>query len=96
MRRVLLKHYWKRDYKAAAAARRICEVEGESVVSECVAQRWFQHFNTGEENTKKLPRSTRPKLWDVEDIRRVLEQNSQKCTRRLSEELGASKILYIV
>ena len=50
-------------------------MEGESVVSERVAQRWFHHFNTGEENTKDLPRSGRP----------------QKNTRRPSEELGASK-----
>ena len=53
--RVLLKHYWEQDYKAATAARRICEVEGECVVSECVTQWWFQRFNTGEENTKDLP-----------------------------------------
>ena len=39
--RVLLKRYWKQDYKATAAARRICEVEGEGVVTELVAQRWF-------------------------------------------------------
>ena len=70
---VLLKHYWKEDYKAAAAARRICEAQGEGVVSECVAQRWFQRFNAGEENTKDLPCSGRPKLWDTENIRRVLE-----------------------
>ena len=37
--RVLLEHYWKQDYKAAATAQRICEVEGEGVVSERVAQR---------------------------------------------------------
>ena len=37
--RVLLKHYWKQDYKAAAVARKICEVEGKGVVSECMAQR---------------------------------------------------------
>ena len=54
-------HYWKQYYKAAAAARRICEVEGESVVSERVAQRWFLRFNIGEENTKDLQRSGRPK-----------------------------------
>ena len=29
---VLLKHYWKQEYRAAAATRRICEVEGESFV----------------------------------------------------------------
>ena len=33
------------------------EVEGEGVVSEPVAQRWFQRFSTGEENIKDLPRS---------------------------------------
>ena len=51
-------------------------MEGECVVSERVAQRWFQRFNTGEENTKDLPRSGRPRLWDIENIRRVLEENS--------------------
>ena len=56
-----------------------------------MAQRWFQHFNTGEENTKDLPRSGSSKLWDIENIRRVLEENPQKSTRRLSGELGASK-----
>ena len=35
---VLLKHYWKQDYRLAAAARKIYEVEGEGVVSECVVQ----------------------------------------------------------
>ena len=58
--RVLLNHYWKQDYKAAAAARRLCEVEGDGVVSERVAQRWFHRFNTGEENTKDLQHSGRP------------------------------------
>ena len=59
---------------------------------ERVAQGWFQRFNTGEENTKDLPRSRRPKLlWEIENIRRVLEENPQKSTHRLSEELGTSK-----
>ena len=76
--RVLLKHYWKQSYKAASAARIICEVEGEGVVSERVTQWWFQHFNIGEENTKDLPCSGRRKLWDIENIHRVLEENSKK------------------
>ena len=45
----------------------------------------FQHWR------RDLPRSRRPKLWNIENIRRLLEANSQKSTRRLSEELGASK-----
>ena len=56
-----------------------------------MAQRWFQRFNTGEENTKDLPRSERPKLWDIDIIRRVLEETPQKSTHRLSQELGESK-----
>ena len=39
--RDILKHYWKQYYKAAATARGVCEVEGEAVISERVAQRWF-------------------------------------------------------
>ena len=41
--RVHLKYSWKQDYKAAATAQRICEVEGDGVISEHVAQ-WFQHW----------------------------------------------------
>ena len=51
--RVLQKHYWKQDYKGTAEARTICEVEGEGVVSECVAQRWVQHFKL-EKKTLKI------------------------------------------
>ena len=47
--RFLLKPYWRQDFKAASATRRICEVEAEDVVSERMAQRWFQRFNIGEE-----------------------------------------------
>ncbi len=31
--RVLLRHYWKQDYTATAAANKICEVEGDGVVT---------------------------------------------------------------
>ena len=49
-------------------------MEGEGVVNERVSQRWFQCFNTGEANTKDLSRSGRHKLWDIENIRRVLKK----------------------
>ena len=52
-------------------ARRICQVEGDGVISEHVAQRFFQRFNTGEESTEDLPCIGRPKLSDIENIRRV-------------------------
>ena len=40
----------------------MCEVEGEGIVREHLAQRWFQRFNTGEESTIDLPGSGRLKL----------------------------------
>ena len=51
--RILPKHNWKQDYKAAAAVRRICKVEGEGVVSERVAQRLFL-VSTLEKKTLKI------------------------------------------
>ena len=35
--------------------------------------------------------SGRPKLWDIENIRRALEENLLKSTLRLKEELSASE-----
>ena len=88
--RVVLEHYWKQDYKTAAAARRICEVQGQGVVSEHVAR------NNREENTEDLPHSGRPKLWVIENIEFWKEIcKKKKCTGRLSDELCAAKILYI-
>ena len=54
---------------------------------------WYNDgANTGEENTKDLQCSGKPKLWNIDNIRRVLEENPQnKSTRRLSKELCASK-----
>ena len=89
--KVFLTHCWKQDYKAATAARRICEVQGESVFSERVAQRWFQSLNTGEENTKDLPQSGWQEFWNIENIPWVLEGNPQE-SLRLSEELDGSKV----
>jgi hypothetical protein len=45
--RVLFKHYWKQNYKAAAATKKISDVEGEGVVNECTAQRWFKRCASG-------------------------------------------------
>ena len=77
-------------------ARRKCEVEGEGVVSQHVAQSWFQCFNTGEENTKDLPHCRRPKLWDIEKIIRIKKKKSgKKSTRSCQKNLVHQNIPYI-
>jgi hypothetical protein len=40
--RVLIKHYWKQNYKAAAGAKKICDVEFEGAMNERTVQRWFK------------------------------------------------------
>ena len=61
-------------------------------VSERVAQPCFNVSTLKKKNTKDLPRSGKPKLWDIENIRRILQENRKtKSTCRLSEERGASK-----
>jgi hypothetical protein len=45
--RILLRHYWKQSHKAAAAAKDICDVEGEGTVNERTAPRWFRRFASG-------------------------------------------------
>ena len=44
---ILLHHYWKQEFKSAEAAKEICEVEREDVVSIRTAQKWFRKFNEG-------------------------------------------------
>ena len=68
----------------------------EGIVSEGVAQRWFEHFNTREGNTKDLQRSGSPNLWYIEHISRVLEENPQKRLEGCQKNFVHQKIPYIV
>jgi hypothetical protein len=45
--RVLLRHYWKQNYKAAAKKKKKSDFEGEGAVNERAAQRWFKRFASG-------------------------------------------------
>jgi hypothetical protein len=89
--RVLLKHYWKQNYKAAAAAKKY-DVEGEGAVNERKAQIWFKRFassNLSLENERSL---RRPRIWDSEATKQAAEQQPSTSMCRLSDTLGSSKI----
>ena len=58
--RAILRHYWKQGYKAAEAARKICEVECEGTVEIHASQIWFQKFNNGDLSLQKKIRTGRP------------------------------------
>ncbi|CAD5220683.1 unnamed protein product [Bursaphelenchus xylophilus] len=86
--RVLLRHYWKQGLSAAAAAKKICEVEGDNVVSDRTAQNWFKRFNDGDTDLEDKTHSGRPTTVDSEAIREAVETNPSVSTRRLAAELG--------
>jgi hypothetical protein len=89
--RVLLRHYWKQNYKAAAAAKKICDVEGEGAVNECKAQQWFKWFASGNLSLEDEQHLGRPRIWDGEATKEAAEQQPSTSTHRLSDTLGPSK-----
>lgn len=85
--RVLLRHYWKQGINATKAAEKICQVEGENLVSDAVARFWYRKFKNGEVGLEDQPRSGRPNTVDTEALRNAVEANPSTSTRRLSDEL---------
>ena len=45
--RILLRHYWKQEFEAAEAVKKICEMEGKDAVSVRISQKWLKKFNKG-------------------------------------------------
>jgi transposase len=89
--RVLFRHFWKRNYKAAAAANKICDIEGEGTVNERTAQQWFKGFASGKLSLEDEERPGRPRIWDSEATEEAAEQHPSTSTHRLSDTLGPSK-----
>ena len=53
------------------------------------------NVSTLEKNTKDLARSERPKLWDIKNIHRVLEENPKKILVGCQKNLVHQNIPYI-
>jgi transposase len=73
--RALLRHYWKQNSKATEAAKKICEMEGEGVISNCTAQNWFRRFSDGDTSLEDEPRSGSPVTVDSEALREAVGAN---------------------
>jgi hypothetical protein len=84
--RVLLRHYWKQNYIAAAAQKK-SDVEGEGAVNEHTAQRWFKSGNLNLEDELCLGQT---RIWDSEATKEAAEQPLTS-TCRLSDTLGPSR-----
>ena len=86
--RVLLRHYWRQNLDAKAAAEAICHVEGEGTMAPRTAQKWFKRFNEGDFDLEDRQRSGRPTVLDEGDLQAALDIAPSSNTRELAEELG--------
>lgn len=88
---VVLRHYWKKSCSAAEAAREINRIEGEGLLDERTARRWFQKFHSGDTTLERKKGSGRPSL-DIDDaLQEAIDSNPAISTRDLAIECGASK-----
>ena len=91
--RVLIKHYWEQDYKAAAAYRRKCKMK----VKVSLVSVWHNDrskVSTLEKKTPKIYHVLENLIMVYWEYMQSFERKSAKetrPTRRLSEELRASK-----
>ena len=82
--RVLLRHYWKRGLTTRDACKEICDVEGEGIVAQRTAAKWFKRFNDGDLNLEDKPRSGRPSLLGDDELITALKDNPSSSSRDLA------------
>ena len=89
--RELMLYEFKQGKSAAAATRKICEVEGLDVVSERTCQVWFKKFAQGDTSIEDQPRSGRPTTINLDSLRQAIEQDPASSTAALSVDLHCSR-----
>lgn len=88
---VILRHYWKKVFTAAEATREIIKYEGEGVLDQRTARRWFEKFRSGDTTLERKKGSGRP-LMDIDEVlKEAVESNPSTSTRELARECGVSK-----
>jgi hypothetical protein len=76
------------ELKAIEAAKKICEMEDEGVISNRTPQNWFKRFNDGDTSLEDEPRSGCLVTVDSEALREAVGANPATSIRRLSTELN--------
>ena len=89
---MLLLRYWKQEFKATDAAKKIRQVEGKGTVTVSTAQYLFKKFNEGDTSPEYIEIPGRPlTVNDSGAILNAVETNPSTSSRRLSDKLGISK-----
>ncbi|GBM08688.1 Histone-lysine N-methyltransferase SETMAR [Araneus ventricosus] len=71
--------------------RQIREVQGDGKISDRTAQNWYKRFKEGDLSLEIKPRSGRPSVVNLQDVKQKVEMIPTTSTRKLSEELGLSE-----
>ncbi|GBL93826.1 hypothetical protein AVEN_153598-1 [Araneus ventricosus] len=66
-------------------------VEGHYKISDRTAQNWYKRFKGGVLSLEIKPRSGRPSVVNLQDLKQKVGMNPTTSTHKLSEELGPSK-----
>lgn len=90
--RILLVHEFRLGHKETEAALNICNTIGTGVVSNRVAQLWFDRFKNDNFELDDCPRSGRPLKVNIEELKRLIEEDPRSNTRYLGEQLGCSHV----
>lgn len=85
-----IRYEFAQGHSTAAAARNICQVIGEGVVSPRTCMYWFDRFRSGDYAVEDKPRSGRPVECNVDELRRLVESDSRQTTRCLAFSLGCT------
>ena len=85
--RVLLRHCWKKGQSARAAAKEICDVEGEGAMSKSTAASWFKRFQDGDMSVEDRPHTGRPSELDDEALFQAVQEEPEASVRSLSDAL---------
>jgi len=88
--RVLLLYEWRLGHRATEAVRNICGAMGVGLVSNRVAQMWFNKFKSGQFDLIDEPRSGRPEKLDNDELLSLVEQEPRLTLMCFAELLGCS------
>jgi transposase len=91
--RVLLRHCWKQNYKAVAAAKNICDVEGEGAVNERMGQRWFKRFASGNLSLEDEQRKGRPRI--MRRTKKLMNNSHQQVAQIIRHTFDLQRALFI-
>ena len=82
---------FKRGRKAAEATRNINEAFGQNTANERAVQRWFVRFRSGDESLKDEEHGSRPSEVDDDQLKALIELDTQKTTREVAKELDVDQ-----